>query len=154
MKKVYCDSDVFLGLFNNEQDKVEKCRGLIENSKKGDIIIITSAITLTEVIKMKGKTSLPPSSEQIIKGFFEQEFIRIVGLDRRTAEHARHLIWKYSKLKPKDSIHIATALKTKNVEALYTFDTDLIGLSNQIGTPPLIISNPDLPDQLTLPLDS
>lgn len=103
---------------------------------------------------MKGKTSLPPSSEQIIKGFFEQEFIRIVGLDRRTAEHARHLIWKYYRLKPKDSIHIATALKTKNVEALYTFDTELIGLSNQIGTPPLRISNPDLPDQLALPLDS
>ena len=61
MKKAYCDSDVFLGLFNNEQDKVE---------------------------------------------------------------------------------------------ALYTFDSDLIGLSNQIGTPQLRISNPDIPDQLTLPLDS
>lgn len=104
MRNVYCDADVFLGWFNREQDKVEACRGLVDASEQGKVRIITSALTLTEVIKIKGQQPLPQSKEETIKGFFEQEFVSIVNLDRRTAEFARDLIWDYPRLNPKDSI--------------------------------------------------
>ncbi len=91
MRKVYCDADVFIGWFNRERDKVEACRGLVISSEKGEVKIITSALTLTEVIKIKGQQPLSQSKEETIKEFFEQEFVSIVNVDRRTAEWARDL---------------------------------------------------------------
>ncbi|MXX38356.1 MAG: PIN domain-containing protein [Gemmatimonadetes bacterium] len=113
--------------------------------------IITSALTLTEVIKIKGQQPLPQSKEETIKDFFEQEFIGIVNVDRRTAECARDLIWRYPHLNPKDSIHVATALLTEGIDVLHTFDDDLLRLDGQLEDPPLRISTPDIPDQLPIP---
>lgn len=150
MRKVYCDADVFIGWFNREPDKVETCRGLVDASEKGEVRIIISALTLTEVIKIKGQQPLPKSKETIIKDFFEQEFIGIVNVDRRTAEFARDLIWRYPPLNPKDAIHVATALITEGVDVLHTFDKHLLRLNGQLGEPPLRISTPDTPDQLSI----
>lgn len=151
MQKVYCDADVFIGWFNKENDKVKACRGLVDASEKGAVQIITSALTLTEVIKIKGQQPLPQSKEEIIKGFFEREFVGIVNVDRRTAEFARDLIWCYPHLHPKDSIHVATASLTEGIDVLYTFDDDLLRLNGQLGDTPLRISTPDIPDQLSIP---
>ena len=151
MRDVYCDANIFIGWFNNEEDKVEACRGLVDASEKGEVRIITSALTLTEVIKIKGQQPLPQSKEETIKGFFEQEFVSIVNVDRRTAEFARDLIWRYPHLNPKDSLHAATALITEGVDVLHTFDEDLLRLNDQLGEPPLRISTPDIPDQLPIP---
>ena len=46
MQKVYCDADVFIGWFNEEDDKVKACRGLVDASEKGEVQIITSAIDI------------------------------------------------------------------------------------------------------------
>ena len=151
MRNVYCDANIFLGWFNNEEDEVEACRGLVDASEKGEVRIITSALTLTEVIKIKGQQPLPQSKEETIKGVFEQEFVSIVNVDRRTAEFARDLIWRYPHLNPKDSLHAATALITEGVDVLYTFDEDLLRLNGQLGESPLRISTPDIPDQLSIP---
>ena len=151
MRNVYCDANIFLGWFNNEEDEVEACRGLVDASEKGEVRIITSALTLTEVIKIKGQQPLPQSKEETIKGVFEQEFVSIVNVDRRTAEFARDLIWRYPHLNPKDSLHAATALITEGVDVLYTFDEDLLRLNGQLGESPLRISTPDIPDQLPIP---
>lgn len=67
------------------------------------------------------------------------------------AEFARQLIWEHSFLQPKDSIHVATALKT-DVEALHTFDNDMIRLSGLIGHPPLQICTPNIEGQMALDL--
>ena len=66
MRNVYCDANIFIGWFNNEEDKVEACRGLVDVSEKGEVRIITSALTLTEVIKIKGQQPLPQSVERPI----------------------------------------------------------------------------------------
>ncbi len=150
MRNVYCDANIFIGWFNNEEDKVEASRGLVDASEQGEARIITSALTLTEVIKIKGQQPLPQSKEETIKGFFEREFVSIVNVDRRTAEFARDLIWRYPHLNPKDSIHVATALMTEGVDVLYTFDDDLLRLNSQLGNPLLQISIPDIPGQFSM----
>ena len=71
MRNVYCDANIFIGWFNNEEDKVEACCGLVDVSERGEVRIITSALTLTEVIKIKGQQPLPQSKEETIKGFSE-----------------------------------------------------------------------------------
>jgi len=130
---VYWDACTFLSWFNDieEPENAKKCLGTIEAAKKEEVIIVTSAITLTEVIKLKGKKYLFQEHEKTIKDFFENEFIIIVGVDRRIAEYARDLIWKYPHLNPKDSIHLSTALKNK-ISVLNSFDSDFLKLNGLI----------------------
>lgn len=142
----YWDANCFLGWFNDEPDKIEKCKSVVEAAEAGELQIVTSALTLTEVIKLKGHPSLPAEREERIRTFFENPFIIIRNVDRRVGETARHLIWSHSFLKPKDSIHVATALLSV-IPVLDTFDGELIGLDGKLGDPPLRIGKPDLPRQ-------
>ncbi len=142
----YWDSNCFLGWFNDEPDKVSACTPIIEAAEAGEIQIVTSALTLTEVIKLKGHPSLPASKEETIQRFFENPFLVIRNVDRKVAEFARQLIWTHVALKPKDSIHIATAVLSK-VPTLDTFDGDMISLDGKIGDPPLRIGPPHLERQ-------
>ena len=149
IQQIYWDSDCFLGIFNNESDKVAKCKGTIEQAENGHLKINTSALTLTEVIKLKGKPRLSRDKEQMIIDFFKHECIIIHNVDRRTAEYARRLMWRYSSLKPKDSIHVATAVIRK-IPTLHTFDQDLLALDSKLGTIKLRICQSDIAYQMEL----
>jgi hypothetical protein len=59
---------------------------------------------------------------------------------RNISESAQDLVWNQS-IKPKDAIHVATALEAK-IYILETFDDGLIGKTGQIGNPPLLIRKP------------
>ncbi|MHA1343770.1 MAG: type II toxin-antitoxin system VapC family toxin [Promethearchaeota archaeon] len=146
----YWDSDCFLGWFNKEKDKIDLCRGTLTKAQNGELNIVTSALTLTEVIKIKGKQRLPKEKEQTIIEFFENDFILIRNVDRFIAEFARNLIWTYSMLNPKDSIHIATAV-LHNIHILNTFDKELLELNEIIElndkSGKLKIINPDIAHQ-------
>ena len=48
----YWDSSVFLGLLNDEPERVNICQGVIEAAERNEVHIVTSAITLVEVIKL------------------------------------------------------------------------------------------------------
>ena len=150
---IYWDSDCFLGYFNREADKINKCTGTVDKAKSGDLKIAVSTITLTEVIKLKGKPKLKQEQEELIRKFFENDFIVMFNLNRWTAELARHLIWEYSNLDPKDSIHVATAL-FNNIPILNTFDEELKKLNEKFKlsdkSKNLIICEPILPSQSEL----
>ena len=143
MKKriIYWDSDCFLGLLNKEQDKIKKCQSVIKEAESDKLLIVTSAITFIEVIKMKGQKHIPKKAEKIIQNFFLNSFISVHNVDRDVGIKARDLMWKNKALRPKDSIHVATAL-IKNITELHTFDQYLLGLSNKYGNPPLKICEP------------
>lgn len=147
--QVYWDANCFLGVFSNEPDKVPKCKGTIEKAENGELKINTSAITLTEVIKIKGKKRLLRDKEQMIVDFFKHNYVTIHNVDRRVAECARRLIWKHSSFAPKDSIHVATAILRK-IPTLNTFDNDLLKFDNKLGSPKLRICEPDIPYQMEL----
>lgn len=148
----YWDSDVFLGWLLGEQDKEDECRSVIREAEAGRLRLITSALTLTEVIKLKARTPLLPEKQPVIDAYFKQEYIVIRQLDRPTAELARRMIWEHG-FQPKDSVHVATALRAK-VRFLDTFDKGLIRKSGKIGNPPLTIARPYLPGQGELALEA
>ncbi len=54
----YWDSDCFLGWFNEEWDKIDQCKGVLTKAQNGELIIVTSALTLTEVLKVTDDDSL------------------------------------------------------------------------------------------------
>ena len=138
----YWDSDCFIGWFNQEPDKVDMCKATIDRAEAGEVQLVVSALTLIEVIKMKNHPSLPRDKEEMIRKYFQNDFIKLVNVDRMVGELARSLIWGFN-VQPKDSIHVATAILQK-VPVLNTFDAGLIKLNQKVGgNPPLIICNPD-----------
>ena len=136
----YWDSCCFLGYLGNEPDKADKCEPVLTAAEDGHIEIVTSALTLTEVIKVKGAQAIPKDQEKKIRDFFEHSWIIVREVDRFISEHARDLIWTHG-LKPYDAIHLATALNLK-LSVMDTFDSDLLKLSNKVGNPRLVIAHP------------
>jgi hypothetical protein len=53
---VYWDSDAFLGWLQAEPGKAELCAGTLRRADQGEILIFTSALTLAEVLWMRGNT--------------------------------------------------------------------------------------------------
>jgi predicted nucleic acid-binding protein len=139
----YWDANVFLGWLKAEADKVAACQGVLDAAEAGTIEIVTSALTLTEVIKMKGQQAITRDKEEKIRGFFEQPYIIIREVDRYVAEAARELIWSHG-VDPKDAIHLATAIRL-HLPYLDTFDDKLIGLTGKLGIPKITIGHPNVP---------
>lgn len=135
----YWDSNIWLGILNAEPDKLVACTNLLERARDGEFIIVSSAITLAEVIRMRGTSiKLDREKDQIMRDFFKREYISIRNVDRLTAELARELVWKYrdivtdktKELKPWDAIHMATALRL-DIPLLNTYDPDLLQLNGK-----------------------
>lgn len=145
-KIIYWDTDCFLGFLKEEKDKIQLCRGATEQAKEGTLVIVTSAITLIEVVKLDSQLRLNAGAEKTIKDFFKNPYIYIANVDIEVGMLARDLIWKHS-LSQRDSIHVATALRLK-IDKMHTFDEQLHKLNNKYGNPKLQICKPDIEHQM------
>jgi len=139
----YWDSNAFLGWLNNEAGKVGACEGVLVAAEASKVEIVTSAWTLTEVVRKKGDKPIPRESEEKIRAFFENPWILIREVDRAVAERARELIWSHN-LRGPDAVHLATALQL-GLSTMDTFDGDLIKLDGKLGRPLLRIGIPNMP---------
>ncbi len=148
MSDRYWDTVCFLGVINEEQDKLSAGRAVIAEAERGNVRIVTSALTIAEVLWPKDRPLvLPREKAEVVQRFFQHEWIVVRDIDRVVAERARELVWNHDALRPKDALHVATALDA-GAEQFDTFDGDLIALSGQIGNPPLVIGKPNLPEPL------
>lgn len=145
-RQVYIDSCVFISYLKNEAT-AQQCEGLFDSAEKGNITLVTSSLTLTEVIKVKSNIIIPQADQEKLKKFFLNKYILIANFERKIAENARDLIWQYSHLNPKDAGHLATALHL-NVPTLYSFDEHFLKLNGKI--PNMEIKTPDIPSQTRL----
>ncbi len=136
----YWDSDCFLGWLQAEPDKQEACRGVLDEAKGGSILIITSALTIAEVLALRGRPKIDASCRHAVEQFFRQSYISVQNVTRRIAEAAREAVWDHG-IAPKDAIHVATALALE-VSSLNTFDVDLMKRSGRVGVPALTICRP------------
>jgi len=145
IERIYWDSDPFLGWFNNESGKSDRCDELIRRAERGEVIILTSALTLAECLWMRGQAKVPRDKAEIVQKFFRRSYIRVYNVSRKLAENAQFLVWENG-IKPKDAIHVATAIHL-SADALETFDTDLVRKSGTVGDPLLKIRLPEPPRQ-------
>jgi predicted nucleic acid-binding protein len=106
---VYWDSDAFLGWLQAEQGKVDLCAGTLKRAELGEVVIFTSALTIAEVLWMRGAPAIPQDKADIVRRFFRRSNLRVRNVTRGIAESAQDLVWNHS-IKPKDAIHVATAL--------------------------------------------
>ena len=51
----YWDSNAFLGWLAEEPDKIDYCRPVIKAAESGKVRILTSALTIPEVLWIKGR---------------------------------------------------------------------------------------------------
>jgi predicted nucleic acid-binding protein len=146
--KIYWDSDAFLGWFQNEPIKVELCSGTLKRAEEGEVVIFTSALTIAEVLWLRGAPKVPKEKSDLVRKFFRRSYFRIRNVTRRIAEDAQDLVWMEG-IRPKDAIHVATAMDVAAI-ALETFDENLITNTGRIGSPPLEIRKPIASAQGTL----
>jgi predicted nucleic acid-binding protein len=161
MKTVYWDACVFHALFGKEAGRVDACSRIEKAAQDGEVKIYTSTATFVECVWVKtvkdptGKLyKLSPKHEEILQKYFMHSFIVPITCDRAIAEAARALLWKYPALKPKDAIHVASAM-SQPIDVMRSYDNDdLVKLNGKIGTPPLKICNPGHGDGFEPPVQS
>lgn len=129
--KVYWDSDCFLGHLQKEDGKADSCWQVLQAAEDGDVLIVTSALTLAEVLAVKKKDKIPKERKDDVINFFKNDYIIVRNLDRRISEIARDLVWDNG-IAPKDACHVATALFF-GLDKLHTFDEKLIAKTGQVG---------------------
>lgn len=123
---VYWDTVAFLGLLNRitEPENCDLCEDVWAAAQAGKMFIMTSTLTVAEVVYLKGTPKLDPSKRPSINKFFQNPFLIQKPLTRIIAELARDIVWD-SSVKPKDAIHVATAGYYR-VSILHTFDDGLL----------------------------
>ena len=156
----YLDSCIFIvGIQKLSSDtRLDACLNLMRRAKNGELAIVTSAWTITEVNRLneleKAASVLREDQSKMILAFFENPYISVRPVDRATAELAHHLTRTHG-LTSADAIHVATASLSK-VEVLYTYDDPkkkrrgLIRHSLKVCTPPLRIERPPAPTDYPL----
>jgi predicted nucleic acid-binding protein len=147
---IYWDSAVFLAYFQNEPNRVDLCQETLDRAEAGEVGIITSTLSITECLWLRGKEPIPKDRGVVVQRFFRRSFIRVRNLTRNIAETAQNIVWDHQ-IKPKDAVHVATALESR-IQVLETFDMGLIGRTGTIGKPVLIIRKPVGNVQMRMPL--
>jgi predicted nucleic acid-binding protein len=151
LNSVYWDTCIFIILLKKDSNdpRLEPCDDMVYKAGKGELTIVTSTITLTEVNRIDGSSKLPAAQSKLIFKFFQNEYIAIRPVDRRTAEMAHEYTRDYG-LENMDAIHVASAVIAK-APVLYTYDEKkgkrrgLLRHHLQIGAPALRIEKPPIP---------
>ncbi len=131
-----------LSWLQEEDNQAAKCQEVLALAERGEIEIITSVFTLTEVLRLRPKDALPAERRGKVEGLFNRSSIQTMMLTRRIAKVARDLAWDHG-IHPRDSVHVASAIAAK-ITVLNTFDKKLIGKSGLIGNPAITIEEPTI----------
>jgi hypothetical protein len=123
----------------------------LEAAEDGKVLIVTSALTIAEVLAIKGAQPIPVQNRKKVEAFFRNDYVVVRNITRHIAEDARSYVWDFG-VKPKDALHVATAIDA-DLELLNTFDEALQKKSGIIGNPGLVISRPSWSEP-RLPLEA
>jgi PIN domain nuclease of toxin-antitoxin system len=87
---------------------------------------VTSALTLAQVLALRGAKRLPPNPKlkKKVVDFFKNEYIAVQNVTREVAELARDLVWDHG-IKPKDAMHVASAIAVE-APVFETYDQPLV----------------------------
>ena len=133
-RKPYLDSSVFIAWLKGEVevgtgvDRGKIGTHIMNLAAKGEYLIYASAWSLAEVHKPRGGTALADDQDERILAFFENDFIRLIVVDRLIGEQANRLCRLYG-LKPGDAVHLACALRA-GCDVLLAWDGDLLKVSH------------------------
>ena len=120
-----------IALLAAEEGRIDDCIAIAKAAEAGKLQIVTSALTVAEVLKLKGHPRLAVEQRETINQFFMNDFILVRNVDRRTAELAQLVHWDHN-IDPKDAIHVATALRSR-ADVMHTTDDRLEKRANGLS---------------------
>ena len=134
----YWDSCIYLAWFKKEQaysEYLPAIGDLLEQSKRNAVRIITSTLTLLEVLNK----DLEPSAEKEFRDLFDFEIHKPIDLDIVIALRARQYRLHYMNIGSvypalPDSVHLATAF-LNGVDEMHTFDDGKRGQAKERFSP-------------------
>ncbi len=154
-KIYYWDSSVFCAFFSKETGRYESILPFLSDAESGNVKIVTSYVTITEVIKLDDEKPIDEASRRTISKFFERSCFEWVSFDREIAEKSRQLMWDHAGLKSKDAIHLASAISIAGegveLDAVHAYDGVFEKLSGKVDDLRCPMGKP-IPPQMQLDL--
>ena len=105
---LYWDSNCFLAWLQGEPAGYESCQDVLKLAERGECRIITSTLTISEVLHLRGSKPIDRVDRNRVVNFFKRSYISTSPLTRIIAEKSCEHAWDYGIL-PKDPVHVATA---------------------------------------------
>jgi predicted nucleic acid-binding protein len=150
----YWDSCVFISAIERTPGRIQIIDSLREHASLGKVLIVTSSIIMTEVIKFVPQGKTLEFEMQQISDYLENPWITRRVADNVITTKAGYIRRQFN-LKLADAIHLATAWHYE-VDQLHTYDTDLLKCNNKLSfekkKSPLKICHPEIPDTKDYPL--
>lgn len=119
---IYLDSNIFIFAFLNGDEKAKKCKLLLDKAADKETDACTSWLTWDEVVwgirKHLGMEDAKAAGDK----FFEFPYMKVLDVDALIVKMANNIMKRYN-LKPRDSIHTATAIRM-NAQKFFTYDSD------------------------------
>ncbi|RKY18664.1 MAG: hypothetical protein DRQ55_12715 [Planctomycetota bacterium] len=114
------DSCVFISYMrkSEEPQRHSEVAQIVSAAKRGEFVIVSSAIAIAEVLKCDSELS--GDELDAITGFFSNTYLEFRACDRMVAEMAQYIAKTHGVL-PMDAIHVASA-RVEEVDVLYTWD--------------------------------
>lgn len=145
----YWDSNAFSGFLNEEPGKLGDCETVLKEAQAGHILLVTSALTLAEVLFIKNGPKLDASQRDKIDRFFKADYITVRNVTRIIADLGRDVFWDHN-IKPRDCVHVSTAIFYK-ISTMHTFDGGLLSKSEMtVNGHTLKIVKPRVPHQMDM----
>jgi predicted nucleic acid-binding protein len=139
----YWDTCLFLAWLKDEERKagdMDGVRDIIQRMRRRDAKVMTSVLTMVEVLSAKIPAGMDTLFKDLIKRLNRQ------SMDIRVANIAHDLRNHYALLgrsvKTADAVPLATAMLYR-ADEFHTFDDQLIALSGNVGGNKLIVCKPE-----------
>lgn len=143
----YWDSCVFTSYFEKTAGRVEVISALLEEAAKGEVHIITSIATMTEVAYIQAERDNGRVLDPEVEATLDKMWLAgspvhaVVDVHPMVATAARtlirHAMSNGRRLTPMDAIHLATA-RQRGVAGIHTYDKNLRQFSDDVGGIPII----------------
>lgn len=140
--RLYVDANVLLSYVNQIPDRMKDLDPLLDDGRKGDVELLTSAVSIVEVAFAKteqdGRVLDPDVDDKIVRLWRPPAVLRLVDFHELIGERAKAFMrsgvergWS---LKPMDAIHLGTAQMMRAV-TFYTYDERLEKFAELLGSP-------------------
>lgn len=143
LRRIYWDANVPLSYINGVPDRRPMIEELFRQARAGEIELLTSAVSRVEIAFAQSEQeaqSLDPEVERQIEDFWAPgsplktvEFFDLIG-DLARGLLRQSIAQGWGKLKPMDSIHLATAQQLAVAE-FHTYCEHLHKWSDKLGFP-------------------
>ncbi|MBI4454820.1 MAG: type II toxin-antitoxin system VapC family toxin [Acidobacteria bacterium] len=120
---VYVDSNIFIFALLADDKNSERCKSILTRIANGELTAFTSTLTWDEIVWCAQRYLGLDDALQAGKRFLDFPFLSVLDATEPVLRRAQDVMEQYG-LKPRDAIHVATAL-ARGIGEILSEDNDL-----------------------------